>query len=72
MPLERASCQSHVALEAFYEEMAGSTDTITEEVRRSMLDLLPLLRDVLDPVEVWGLTSLSRLVLLATDDYTGV
>ena len=68
MPIKRASCQPSKSLEAFYEDLAASTDSVTSSIGRQMLVLLPMLAEVCAPFEVWGLTSHESLWLLAADD----
>jgi hypothetical protein len=72
MALSRATCQRHGTLEEFYSELAASEDSISAAIGASMIGFLPLLRDACAEHEVWGLTSHSRLWLLAKDDYTSV
>lgn len=69
MPLRRASCQPSATLEGFYQKLASSTDSVTSTTGAQMLSLLPLLSEVCVPFDVWGLTSLHHLWLLAVDDW---
>lgn len=66
--MRRASCQSP-DLAAFYGDLARSDDDLTAAVGRSMLALLTALDPLCARYEVWGLTSLNRLILLAEDDF---
>jgi hypothetical protein len=56
-------------LEGFYEKLAASDDSITAGIGNNMLCLLPMLSEFCKPFEVWGLTSLYHLWLLAADDW---
>ena len=67
MPLHKASVQQHKTLEEFYGELKASTDSVSSSGGQTMLELLPLLGDLCADVEAWGLTSHSRLWLLAAD-----
>jgi hypothetical protein len=69
MPLRRASSQRATTLEGFYQELASSTDNVTSSIGAQMLSLLPMLTEVCVPFNVWGLTSLAHLWLLAADDW---
>jgi hypothetical protein len=69
MPLRRASCQPSASLETFYGKMAASSDNVSIGVGKKMLSLLPLLSEKFADLNVWGLTSLAHLWLLAADDY---
>jgi hypothetical protein len=69
MALRRASCQKSVSLEGFYQELASSTDSVSSSAGEQMLSLLQMLSEVCTPFDVWGLTSLAHLWLLAADDW---
>ena len=69
MPLKRASCQNSATLEDFYGQFATSDDSVSAELGSQMLSLLPLLSELCEPYQVWGLTSLCHLWLLAEDDW---
>jgi hypothetical protein len=69
MSLQRASCQRSASLEGFYQRLVSSTDGISRSVGAQMLSLFPMLAEAFGPLDVWGLTSLHHLWLLAKDDY---
>lgn len=69
MSLRRASCQTG-SLEDFYREALRSERRVTASVGKAMLSLLPRLHVHCERREVYGLTSLYGLWLLAEDDYT--
>jgi hypothetical protein len=69
MPLKRASCQQPKSLETFYEEWATSSDSGSQSIGTQMLALLPMLTEACAAFNVWGLTSLAHLWLLAADDF---
>lgn len=70
MAVVRASSQASGSIEAFYQELAASKDSMTAAIGAGMLLLLPGLSEVCAAHEVWGLTSHYGLWLLAADDYT--
>jgi hypothetical protein len=70
--LRRATCQAHGSLVDFYSALAAAPDSVSATIGRGMLELLPLLPKVLGSRPVWGLTSLSALWLLPSDDYMAV
>ena len=67
MALLKASIQKEKSLEEFYGALKESTDAVSSSTGSSMLELLPLLRELCAEVEVWCLTSLARLWLLPGD-----
>lgn len=69
MALKRASCQQSDTLEGFYSRLAASDDRVSAGIGNQMLSLLPMLSELCEPLEVWGLTSLYHLWLLAEDDW---
>lgn len=69
MPLKRASCQESTTLEGFYQKLAASDDSVTAAVGNEMSSLLPVLSESFRSIDVWGLTSLYHLWLLAADDW---
>lgn len=69
MPLRRASSQRSTTLEGFYQELASSADSVTSSIGVQMLSLLPMLTEYCVPFNVWGLTSLAHLWLLAAHDW---
>ena len=69
MPIPRASFQStRNTLEQFYGEMAASPDQVSSRIGQQMCELLLALGEASRATSVWGLTSLSRLWLLARDE----
>jgi hypothetical protein len=66
--MRRASCQSG-DLCAFYGALASSHDDVSAGIGRAMLELLTSLEPLCAMYDVWGLTSLNTLVLLAEDDF---
>jgi hypothetical protein len=69
MPLKRASCQHSASLETFYKEFAASDEAFSKSMGEQMLSLLPMLSQACAPFDVWGLTSMHHLWLLAADDW---
>jgi hypothetical protein len=70
MGLQRASFQQGKSLEQYYEALKASTDSGTASVGCTMLDLLPLLKDVCNDRDIWALTSHHCLWLLPGDERT--
>jgi hypothetical protein len=64
MALNKVSIQNNWSLDEFYTELKVSEDSVSSSIGSSMLDFLPLLRDLCAQVDVWALTSVSRLWLL--------
>jgi hypothetical protein len=72
MALKRASTQSSRGLYEFYRQLVDydlGTEGSNTKVSRQMLELLPMLEDLFLSLNVWGLTSMERLCLLADDDW---
>jgi hypothetical protein len=69
MQLTRCQDQKRQTLDEFYSDPAKSTDPVSHEGCKAMLDLIARLRAVPDERTVYGLTSLYRLCLLADDTW---
>jgi hypothetical protein len=67
MLLERCKDQASETLEEFYIEVSKGDSAVNREGGGAMLDLIARLRRLPDPDRAWGLTSLYRLCLLASD-----
>ena len=52
-----------------YEDLGRRPEAGWRAVAQQMLELIPLLEDVCAAVPVWGLISVSRLCLLAADNF---
>ena len=63
MPLQRISTQAKRTFEQHYLEYPNTPGN------PQILQLLPTLREICEPFEVWGLTSHYTLWLLAADDW---
>src|SRR4051812_42735407 len=70
MLLTRCKNQKSKTIEEFYGEIVQHNGDVGREGAEAMLDLIGRLRALPDDRRVFGLTSLSRLVLLAEDTYT--
>ena len=69
MSFQRATDQRHQSLREHYEKEANGTDPIVAESARLMIRLIEQLEVTFRDRDVWGLTSLYTLKLLATDDW---
>jgi len=65
------SCQDQKSktLDEFYMELSQQENAVSRKGGKTMLDLITRLRTLPDERRFFGLTSLSRLCLLATDSY---
>ena len=69
MNLTRCQDQKSKTLDEFYTELSQQENVVSREGGKAMLDLIARLRALPDERQVFGLTSLSRLCLLAKDTY---
>ena len=69
MPVKRSKSQQQQSLTEFYTE--NSDETINNSIGEVMLKWIDRLNSELPDIEIWGLTSLYRLVLMATETYEG-
>src|SRR5262249_40253869 len=65
----RCQDQKSKTLEEFYTEPAQSAEPLSQQIGRTMLELLTKLKALPDDRRVYGLTSLYRLCLLAEDTW---
>ena len=65
MRLDKCTEQGTQTLEGFYAEVVAHDPSTGQ----AMLDLIAQLRSLDHPNRVWGLTSHTRLILLAQDDF---
>jgi len=72
MTIIRSKSQQHQTLTEFYTEAAESNDRTTSDLGKEMLKWIDLLSKKLPKLEVWGLTSLYRLVLMSSDTYESI
>jgi hypothetical protein len=70
MILTRCKDQKSKTLDEFYQELGRGEREVSRSGAKAMLELIARLRAHPDSREIFGLTSHSRLCLLAVDDYT--
>jgi hypothetical protein len=70
MTLRRASCQGSVPLEEFYQGLADlGPENVISGMGKRMLELLPGLKALFQPIDAWAVTSHETLCLHNVDDY---
>ncbi|GAA4276126.1 hypothetical protein [Aquimarina mytili] len=69
MPIIRSKSQPHQTLKEFYTE--NSDKAINNVIGPKMLKWIDRLNSELPDLEIWGLTSLYRLVLMSTETFEG-
>jgi hypothetical protein len=69
MHLSRCQAQKSQSLEVFYTELRQNTNGIFFEINSAMIDLVQYLQKLKGEERVFGLTSHTRLLLLAEDKY---
>ena len=69
MPLVRCSDQKRQTLEQTYSELASAENKFSAEIGKSMLPFIELIKETFPQTEIYGLTSMHHLVLLATDSW---
>ena len=69
MKIQRCKDQKDKTLEEFYSELLASEDKILKSIGQSMLNLLAAISKESMPKNIYGLTSLYQLKLLAQDTF---
>ena len=70
MPIRRCSDQPSKTLVEFYSELTKNPNTVLDiSIGNSMLEFIDLINQIFNETEIWGLTSLNHLKLLAKDSW---
>ena len=71
MAINNSKSQPNKSLIEFYSEAATDSDFITSEIGKTMIKWIQEIERKLPDLQIWGLTSHYRLVLMATETHTG-
>jgi hypothetical protein len=71
MPIITSKSQNDRELTEFYSAAAQETDFTSREICKAMLEWIKRIELELPDLEIWGLTSHYRLVLMSTDTFEG-
>jgi hypothetical protein len=75
MPITRNSSQDKISLEEFYEELISSGEKFGKEndfnirVGKGMIQFLEMINKTFKQTQLWGLTSLIRLIIQKENDW---
>ncbi len=75
MPITRNTNQSEISLEEFYLESIsigekfGKENDFNVRAGKSMIQLLEMINEIFKDTQIWGLTSLKRLVIQKENDW---
>ena len=69
MPIIRNTNQAKISLEEFYEDLVASGDKFSIRAGKSMIRFLQMINKTFKETQLWGLTSLYRLVIQQENDW---
>ena len=69
MPIRRCSDQNRCSLREFYLEFKISKDMQSQKLGEAMLEWIDAIDKEFKEIQIWGLTSITHLVLLSKDDW---
>lgn len=70
MPITRNTDQGDTSLEEYYLQLMNEDNEQTRQIGKQMFGFTELINKTFTETQLWGLTSLYRLVIQSSDDFT--